>query len=1073
MKAPDRLTDTRDRLAKLSPAKRALLERALLRQTVTATRIPRRTDNGPAPLGFAQRGIWFLNRWEPRSGLHSAREALSLTGPLDVPAFRRALDLVVRRHDILRTTFTEHDGQPVQVVTPASAVSVPVIDLSMLPAAERSAAAGQLRAAEASWPFDLTTGPLLRAVLIRTGAAEHVLLLSLHHIVADGWSYALLSKELSEGYTACCRGDHPPVRDLTVQFADYAAWQQHQVRRETMRAHLNWWKSQLAGAPDVLDLLAARSRPAVRDHRGGIVAATIPGHVAAGLRAVGRDAGATLFMTLLAAFQALLYRWSGQTDVVVGCPVAGRTDTSLEGLIGCFVNVLALRTNVGADMTFPELLGRVREVTLAAHAHQDVPFELLVEELRVRRDTGCSPVFQVMFAFQNTPPAVWNLIGVDVTSAGLTHPDETFDLSLSMTGSGEGLSATLSYSIDLLDAAIAERLLADFTALLAVVAERPPVPVSELCAPPPSQPVPAPAATSASDAGDAGAGPPEQVMDLLRAMWAEVLDGGEVTAETNFFTSGGHSLLAAQVIARVRQTFGVDLPLRVLFEAPTLSMFAGRVGEALRTPADALPPVRPERRDLPIPLAHAQRRLWFIDQLDPGGAHHNVATALWLDGPLDPAVLSCAADMVRGRHESLRTVFRQVEGTLCQIVIPSEPAGIPLIDVAELDAAVGVQAARGFAETEAALPFDLTTGPLLRMRLVRLASTRHVLLVTIHHIVIDAWSSELFFSELWKTYTALQGGEPTSLPPLPVQYADYAVWEQRNLDAVTRRCAGYWHRQLDGVPQALDLPYDRPLPTAALFNSAILPYELTPEETRELVAFSLREHVTVFMTALTAYLILLHRHTGQADLVVGSGTANREAIEVEPVIGFFTNQLVLRIAISSQDHVREILARVREMTLGAHAHASLPFDRVVELLRPPRRPGRPPLFHVEIEYHRRPDVVAGPPGIAVTAQELHAPTTTQDLSLHVVQTESVVCGDLVYNADVFVPGTARRLLGEFKALLATMVKQQDVSVGQLAAAAQTEYSTAVSWERAAAARARFDKLRGRTGSAGSHDGRTP
>ncbi|WP_327043998.1 condensation domain-containing protein [Microbispora sp. NBC_01189] len=1126
-----------DRLALLSPAKRAVLERALLERALArgrgsgaaGSRIPRRTGDGPAPLTHAQRGMWFLEQWQPGGGLYTAREALRLTGPLDVAAFRRALEAVVRRHSILRTVFAEVDERPVvderlvQVVTPPGPVSLPLVDLRALQPEERRAAVRDLRQAEGRCHFDLARGPMLRAVLLRTGDAEHVLLLSVHHIVADGWSHSLLVRELSAHYAAFVRGEAPRVADVPLQFADYAEWQVRGLDGDELRAGLTWWRSRLADAPPLLGLPTDHPRTAGRVRGGGITETTIAPGVAGRLRALSAASGATMFMTLLASFQALLHRWSGDTDVVVGCPVAGRSHADVENLIGCFVNAVALRTDLGGDPSFAGLLDRVREVTLSAYVHQDVPFEWLVEELRLPRGAGHSPVFQVMFAFQNTPPATWDLPGVTVAPAGLLHPPETFDLSLTMRDGEEGLVATLSYSADLFEAGTAERVLGAFAALLARAADAPHLPISELAgralagselagralagSEPPGSPMPGPrrangAARPGDDAGAraeeaTGSGPSTpglstpgpsassppasgQVADLVRAIWAEVL-GTEVTPETDFFTAGGHSLLAVRVMTRIRRLLGVDLPVRVLFEAPLPGRFAHRVEEAMRegsgAAVPAVPAVRPQGRDRPIPLSHAQRRLWFIDQLDRDGAHHNVATVLRLDGPLDPAALAHAADVVRERHESPRTTFRQVGGALRQVVSAHVPSGLPLADLSGLGEAEAEREGRRLAEAEAARPFDLARGPLLRMRLVRLSPARHLLSVTLHHIVTDAWSSEVLFGELWAAYAARLRGEPTGLPPLPVQYADYALWEERHLDEVTRRSAAYWTERLAGAPETLDLPYDHPLPATPVFRSASLPYALTPERTRALVAFGLREGATVFMTVLAAYLIVLHRHTRQTDLVVGSGTANRAAVEVEPLIGFFTNQLVLRTGVSGADTVRDVLSRVRETTLGAHTHAELPFDRLVELVRPPRRANRPPLFHVEIEYHRRPDRVPGPPGVEVAPLELHAPTATQDLSLHVVQTETVVRGDLIYNADAFAPATARRMLGEFLGLLDAIAasaetgtdSQPDASAGsfaesrvdEVAARVENEWRAAAARERAALARARFEGLRGR------------
>ncbi|WP_371502640.1 condensation domain-containing protein [Kitasatospora sp. NBC_00374] len=1068
-----------DRLAKLSPAKRAMFEQALLarRQHATdGTGIPRRTGEGPAPLTFAQRGMWFLDQWQPGSALYGVREALRVVGALDGDALRRAFAAVVERHEILRTTFGDVDGQPVQLIGPVPSEPLPLVDLTGLAPTERADAVERLRADDARRPFSLAEGPLLRAVLIRVADTEHVLLLSLHHIVADGWSYGLLVRELSTHYAAFSQGRAADAPELPIRFADYACWQQEQRDSPELLARLAWWKAELAGAPALLNLPTDRPRPPVLSHRGGTADLAVPATVAAALRDLAGHEGATLFMTLLAAFQVLLHRWTGDPEVVVGSPVAGRTERGLENLIGCFVNTLAMRTDLSGAPGFRALLGHVRELTIAAYAHQDIPFERLVEELRLDRGANHSPVFQAMFAFQNTPPAGWHLPGAAVRPLGVVHPAEALDLSLTMTEDEAGLHGTLSYSADLFDADTIARLLREFGSLLAAIAEDEDHPVAAPSgslrpAHRPAGPTPAPAS---GPEPEPAAEAPAAVLEPLRAIWAEVLADDTVTSGTSFFTAGGHSLLAVQVASRVRRAFEVDLPLSTLFEAPTLAGYAQRVDAARRArPGAGLPPIPPTDLSGPVPLSHAQRRLWFVDQLDHGGSHHNVGSVLRLDGPLHATALSGAVRELCLRHASLRTTIEQVHGVVTQRIGDRPPAPVPLVDLSGLAPDTAQEEARRLAEAEARRPFDLRHGPLLRVALVRLGADHHLLLVTVHHIITDAWSSDLMFEELWQLYSAELDGTPAELPPLPIQYADYAVWEQRTLDeAALREAAEYWRGQLAGAPETLDLPPDLPLPATPVFRSRTLPYQLSEEQTEALTAFCLREGVTPFMVALAAYLVLLHRHTGRSDLVVGTGTANRGSVETERVIGFFTNQLVLRTQVRGDRSVRELLAAVRGTTLDAHSHGHFPFDRLVELIRPTRRINRAPLFQVEIEYHRRTDRPTGPPGVTVAPQAPDGATTTLDLSLHVVQTETVLRGGLVYNADAFAPATAERLLGELLELLPPMIAEPGASIDEVARQAEQNWRQAAARARAAAARARFDSVRTGTPRSPQNHGRT-
>ncbi|HEU0077038.1 MAG TPA: condensation domain-containing protein, partial [Longimicrobiaceae bacterium] len=350
-----------------------------------------------APTSFAQERLWFIDRLEPGSAVYNLSAARRLEGALDQAALERALGEIVRRHESLRTTFGEVDGSPVQVIAPVGGFVLPVEDLSALGEADREAAVGRRAGEEARRPFDLSAGPLFRAALLRLGAEEHVLLLSMHHIVSDAWSSGVLFRELSALYAAYREGGESPLPELTVQYASYAVWQREQLAGEVRDRQLAYWKERLAGAPELLELPTDNPRPAVQTFEGATVPVELSLDLLERLQRLGRGEGATLYMTLLGAFQVLLSKSAGSDDIVVGSPIAGRTRAEVEQLIGFFVNTLVLRTDLSGDPSFREVLRRAREVTLGAYAHQEVPFEKLVAELQPERTLSHSPLFQVMF----------------------------------------------------------------------------------------------------------------------------------------------------------------------------------------------------------------------------------------------------------------------------------------------------------------------------------------------------------------------------------------------------------------------------------------------------------------------------------------------------------------------------------------------------------------------------------------------------------------------------------------------------------------------------------------------------
>ena len=417
---------------------------------------------------------------EPDSAFYNVPFASRLRGPLDTAALERTLAEIVRRHEALRTTVSVVEGQPVQVVAPAADVPLPIVDLCHIPESAREAEAQRLAEADAARPFDLAQGPLIRATLLKIGEQDHMLMLTMHHIVSDGWSMQAFYQELEALYNAFQAGEPSPLSELPVQYADYAVWQREWLQGEVLRSQLDYWKAQLAGAPPLLELPTDRPRPASQTYKGVYQTVVFPQHLARQLEALGRREGATLFMTLLAAFGTLLHRYTGQADIVVGSPIAGRTRQEIEGLIGFFVNTLVLRTNFSGNPTFRELLRRVREVALGAYEYQDVPFEKLVEELQPERNLSYPPFFQVLFVLQNAPMPDLNMHGLACRTFVVDSGTAKFDLTLDMEVNEDGLHVMLEYNTDLFDSMTITRMLGHFQVLLEGIAANPNRRVSEL-----------------------------------------------------------------------------------------------------------------------------------------------------------------------------------------------------------------------------------------------------------------------------------------------------------------------------------------------------------------------------------------------------------------------------------------------------------------------------------------------------------------------------------------------------------------------------------------------------------------
>jgi len=453
----------------LSDRQQVLFEELLRQQGVTQKPEPQirpRAAHGPAPLSFSQQRLWFLDQVQAGNPAYAIARAFQIRGPVCVPVLARSLQELVRRHDVLRTTFPTVEGQPQQVIHASLQVALPCIDLRALSGPAQAPLLCNLLKELAEQPFDLATGPLLRATLLRSGDEEYVFLLQMHHIVSDAWSLGIVYRELSVLYTALQQSQPSPLPALPLQYADYALWQREQLQGERLAGELAYWQGQLAGAPAVLELPTDRPRAQTQGRTGALSTRWLPAGLLTRLQALARREECTLFMVLLTAFALLLSRYSGQEEVVVGTPIAGRTQAETEPLVGFFINMLALRTDLRGNPSVRQALARVRESTLGAYAHQELPFEKLVEALHPARTMDQNPLFQALLALQNvsTPDLAFADLQVSTMEIGLETT--RFDLALYAQESEQDLELTAVYSTALFDAPTIARLLEHLCVLL-------------------------------------------------------------------------------------------------------------------------------------------------------------------------------------------------------------------------------------------------------------------------------------------------------------------------------------------------------------------------------------------------------------------------------------------------------------------------------------------------------------------------------------------------------------------------------------------------------------------------------
>jgi amino acid adenylation domain-containing protein len=1505
--------------------------------------------DSPLAASLAQQRLWFLDQLEPGRAWYNVPALVRVRGLLDVRALERAFDELVRRHESLRTTFAAGQGELVQVIGPARAVGLPVDGLEGVPESEREGEALQRARAESWRTFDLASGPLLRVRLFQVAAEEHVLAVTMHHVVSDAWSMAVLIREIGALYEAFSQGRPSPLAELPVQYADFAAWQRLTQSAEIVESQIGYWREALEGVP-ALNLPADRPRPTLPSGQGGERARLYSKSLADGLRALARTEGATLYMVLLAGFEAVLARHSGQTDFAVGSPIAGRTRWETERLIGFFVNTLVHRADLSGSPSFRELVRRVRQTAFGAYAHQDLPFEQLVAALHPERDTSRSPLFQVMFVLQNAPAPELQVSGLSLCPVPLPSEWSKFDLTLSMTETSEGLAGTLEYSVDLFDDATAERLLGHLETLLDAAARSPDVPIAslpmlsgaeldalaqwnaataespdascvhelfekqaercpeaaavrfegqdlsyaelnaranrlahylrslgvgpdvivgvclhrtpalvasllgvlksgsaylpldpsypaerldwmledarvrvlitdqgiaarlhcdgaevvcidraadraaidrqlagnpagrprpdnlayviytsgstgrpkgativhhglsnyvswcvraygvaagegapvhssisfdltvtslfaplaagrridllaedegvealagalkgparyslvkitpahlqllttqlrpeeargktgafviggeqldaatlafwranapetalvneygptetvvgccvytvapddpetgdvpigrpiastrlyvldaalrrvpsgvtgelyiggagvargylrrpaltaELFLPDPFAPepgarmyrtgdlarwrahgvmeflgrtdqqvkirgyrielgeveaclrghasvreavavvrrqdavdarlvayvvprdetalsigelrawlrerlpdymVPSAFAVLASlpltpngkvdrealpalEAGGALGGsvhvaPRTAIEEVVASVWAEVLgcDQRGLGIDDEFFELGGHSLLATRVVSRLRDALRVEVPLRWLFDAPTLGGLARRLEGVLAGDGDGLPePIPRVPRDRPLPASYSQESLWFLDQLAPGRPTFNTGGAVRILGPLEADALSRAFDEIVRRHDTLRTSFAVESGRPVQKIAPPGSRGhaLRLIDLGDRGEGERLAEARRLAAEELRRPFELARGPLARAELLRLSEGDHVLVLAMHHIVTDGWSLNVAARELLTLHDAFRRDLPSPLPELPVQYADYAVWQRSRLAGERLdELISHWSSRLAGVPP-LELPTDRPRPAVRSGRGGLVSFRLDAGLAGSLRTLARAEGATPFMILLAAFQTLLSRYSGQDDFAIGAPLANRLRAEIEPLVGYFINMIALRTDTSGDPSFRALLGRVRRTSLDAFEHQQLPLDLLLEAIRPARDPSRTPLFQVMFVFQNNEvPSVGGDLAIEPLAAEHENGTAKFDLTLALGDEGSGMSGSFEYDSDLFDRATVERMLSHFQTLLESVVADPDRPIGAL------------------------------------------
>ncbi|HEX2178256.1 MAG TPA: condensation domain-containing protein, partial [Actinomycetota bacterium] len=952
----------------LSPARRELL-RLLAGQTGAPEPLVPLPKDAPRPLSLAQERMWVSERFAGRPAGGTFTASFPLKGPLDLDALTAALAEIYRRHEVLRATFPSGD-EPRQVILDEVTAHIPVHDLSGMDPALREAATRQIVDREARWQVDLGSWPLLRLSLVKLAPDEHLMLFSYHHIVADGWSSGLFYAELGTLYSAFVEGRPSPLPDPELQYGDYADWQRRMAATPAFQEHIEYFRRRLSDNLPTLELPTDRPRSANRSFTAGTHTFWLPADLTRGMKELARSEGTTAFVTLMAAFLTLLYRCSGQEDLTVATPVANRTRREVEKLIGCFMHPVVLRTDLSGNPTFRELVARVRKVWMESFAHQEAPFELVMRAIRPAWDSVHMPVFQVLFNVQPMTTGDLQMSGVEIGKGDLHVRSAALDLSVDMWVGEDRIRGDVEYSAELFDESTVAWMMRCYTSLVrAVTAD------------------------------------PEQRIDSVPVSGAAASDSTAATRALNLSDK----------------------------RRELLRLLAGK--DPAPQPAE-----KPEPPRIGVhPCSFGQERLWFMDRLSHENAIYNQTQVVEVQGPLDVEALRRALDEIVRRHDILRTSIREEGGRPVQVVEPELAVPLTFEDLSDLGPAEQQERSRRIVDNQALGIFELATPPLYRMTLLRMGPERHLLISTVHHTIADGWSMRVFRRELAAIYSAFVEGRESPLPELPLQYAGYArrqrTWYR---EAIVQGQMAYWKRRLAGELPVTQLPTDFPRPAGLSYGRNVAqPFSLEGLES-DLDRMRRESGATPYMVFLAAFLVVLQRYTGQEDMVVDTPVSGRTRSELEGLIGFFVNSLILRADLSGRPTFRELLERVRVMCLEAYANQDLPFDKVVSQLTLPAERRGQPLTSVSFMLHetvvKREDLGSGV-RLAPAAYDI---SDESDLSLVVWQGAEGLSGDVQYDPRLFEPGTAARLAGHFKTLLAAALANPDLRVTDLQVAPEPE-----------------------------------
>ena len=959
-----------------------------------------------APSTEAQREIWATMQMVPEATL-SYNEVIevSLKGNLKLEALKDSLRICVERHDILRSVYSE-DGKTFLIQDSAN-IDFSVVDLSLNEG--RVIHFQDIKDQQVLIPFQLKNGPCIRFVLVKKNIDENALLVAAHHIVCDGWSFAVILTEISQIYSSLVENTEL-TQVSPSQFTEYAM---EEFKNGLDDGHKKYWLEQFKTPLSVNTFPTDHRRPAFRTYESKFFRKDIPEELVLKLKRLGMNQKSSFYNVLMANFMILIKRISGSQDIVVGVASAAQSGTGKHDLVGHLVNLLPLRTSVDEAVSFADFLRSLRTKMLDAFDHQYFSYGTLLKELNITRNPSEIPLLNCVFNIdQQTPGQGLSFVDLNASYEVVPRAFENFELFVNAVSCENKLSIECQYNSALFEHSTIENWFACYLELLNICVESVNAPIRNMSIEKlkvPNKHIMADVVKSNNATRNS------EIEARLIRLWEKVLGVKSISVEDNFFVLGGHSLLAVELASLIQNEFKKEITIREIFENPTILEFSAKLSELSQIQDRKV--LLESRPDVMVgPVSHNQMQIWYIEELFTDTKMHNLSTSLRIKWDLDPAILEKTVHYFLGRHESLRTAILVEDGVPYQKIFDKDdPVFRPALEVVRTDE----KNVFDLMQAETAKPFDKTSPPMFRACLYQLGKSDFFFFFNIHHAVWDGWCFDIFFEELDVIYTALEKGLTPVFKRNPeVRYLDHCIWVQDSLDnGDMGPQVNYWKNKLKAPLPVLQIPGDYLRPKSISHNGGHFGFSLGQEQIRNLKNYSASKNTTVFNVMLTIFKITIAHFSGIQDIIVGSPIRNRNKPELLQTIGYFVNTLALRSQIDLKQSFEENLKRVTTTCLEAFSNQDLPFELLLRNVDFTRDLGHTAIFQTFFTFQdmtNRQFYIDDRPVHQVGVSNASVKT---DLDMWVRVTTSSIEGAFEFRLDLFDKSTIAELYACFEMVL--------------------------------------------------------